>query len=627
MFRLRALLNQTPPLSEKLKIFALDDKSVAYLGDNEMSLEDLTLMLENIAKQKPHAIILDRLFAEPPAIENRQKWMQRLKDIQVPLYSGAYFNRRPIAERQNLQTDADRYGVQAFGGSDPAVLDLFPNQEGYLYGYAPAYEGVFEKVGHIRLTEDGSFHPILLHNKTKIIPHLGLYAAKQIEVRGTDIFVDGDAIPTTDAGLSYINHRPPLMFYQHEPRITRSMKSLIQRARQQQPETRIQPGDVVLILFNFYTGSTDFFEGGPFGEVPGGLIVATIIDSVLQNQWLRPLDIEPYLIFIFAVMGVVTAIYTGTISFWIASILAGISYFLFSIVMFSYYSIVVPWALPLVTFLITGTAQYVYRQFGNELNKIQIEKDYYSEKSLRLEEENKKIKLEERLNLGKAVQEILLPEEMSFQFLNYDVFMFYHPAQEMSGDWIYIWRRSSDERKIILGDVVGKGPSAAIPVAVIIGVLGECERLEMSLEESLQRLNQRLIELFDYQISSSCTAIELCLDGRVKLVNAGSPGWFVLSEQSVDYVALRSSPMGMRTDFSCESRCFEIQQRLVFLSFTDGFLEGARGFRRLQRALDKENFESLDGPRLQALVDEVGVSFRLIDDRSMLSVTALPKTS
>ena len=42
----------------------------------------------------------------------------------------------------------------------------------------------------------------------------------------------------------------------------------------------------------------------------------------------------------------------------------------------------------------------------------------------------------------------------------------YRPAQEMSGDWIYVWKKEN-ERRFIIGDVVGKGPSAAIPVAVI----------------------------------------------------------------------------------------------------------------------------------------------------------------
>ena len=66
--------------------------------------------------------------------------------------------------------------------------------------------------------------------------------------------------------------------------------------------------------------------------------------------------------------------------------------------------------LPLFSCFVVGLTLYIYRRISSEIKKVEIEREYFVEKSLRLEEENKKIKLEEKLNLGRAVQDILLPE-------------------------------------------------------------------------------------------------------------------------------------------------------------------------------------------------------------------------
>ena len=54
------------------------------------------------------------------------------------------------------------------------------------------------------------------------------------------------------------------------------MRFALKRARRQVAEKNVDEGDVVVVLFNFYTGNTDFVEGGPFGSIPGGLLVSTV---------------------------------------------------------------------------------------------------------------------------------------------------------------------------------------------------------------------------------------------------------------------------------------------------------------------------------------------------------------
>ena len=98
------------------------------------------------------------------------------------------------------------------------------------------------------------------------------------------------------------------------------------------------------------------------------------------------------------------------------------------------------WFLPMASMILVGATFYTYKRLITEINRIRFETDYYSEKSRRLEEENKAIKLEERLNLGRAIQDILLPEKFDMERSYVNIGIKYQPAQEMSGDWIYVWK-------------------------------------------------------------------------------------------------------------------------------------------------------------------------------------------
>ena len=615
-FILREKLEQTPPLHKKLKTIALDDQSVAYLNDNELPFKDLVLLLENIARKKPKVIIMDRLFAESPKGENLGPWFDRLRNIDVPIHTGSYFNLREISFRKAIDIESKGFDYRSYKGSDLLNPDeiMFKKQEGIAYGFAQDYEGGFSKVGHFSLNEDGTFYPMVLYKNQYLIPYLGMYSGDDFQLNEQGgLRISGHDVPMNRDGMSMINYRPVMTYY----RSARSLRSMISRARNGEPERNIDEGDVVLMTFNFYTGSTTFVKT-PFGGVPGSFLVASVIDSVMQGEWITQFDYEEVLIVVLSILGIYLGLVSGPIQFWGLSLGLSLTYFCLSTYLFSYHDYMVPWFLPILTFMVSGLIFYVYRRLGSELLKVQIEKDYYSEKSLRLEQENKKIKLEERLNLGKAVQEILLPDEMNMNFSAHFVGMKYESAQEMSGDWLYVWKVSDQEKRIILGDVVGKGPSAAIPVAVIIGILGECEKQKMTVEEAMSRINERLVVLFDKQITTTCAAISIFSDQRVVFYNAGSPGWFLLKSSGTKYIPLRSSSLGLSEDHEVVSSELVVSEEVQAFTFTDGYLEGSRAFKRLLKYLEAQNEVDVDVVH-EALLT-VGEGFRLEDDRSLLAV-------
>lgn len=621
-FRLREKLHRTPELSPRLKVYGLDDQTVGFLGNPEISTKDFSLLLSNIAKQKPKAILLDKLFGSSPADADFALLIDELKKQNIPLYSGASIHPAPLNYRRPNELPEEIYGLDKWIEGDiakeiPFLKDSIHNMRGYLYGYDTGYEGLFKGMGNLGFDRIGSVYPIVVFGD-KIIPHLSLYAAGHSEIENNQLKIDGHPIPLNEKGGVVVNHRPVSDFYKK----MKSMKAGISRARNNQPEEWVKEGDVVVILFNFYTGSTDFLEGAPFGNLPGGLLVSTLVDSVLENRWVTPLGHVAILIVIMSVIGSILARTTGPVMYWPIMIFVGFLYFCLAIWLFAYQDIMMAWVLPLFGLAGGGTIQYVRQRLGSEIKTVAMQNQLLVERALRLEEEKTNLQLAEKLNLGRAVQQILLPPLGSQEHGEFTFAMSYTPNQEMSGDWLYVWGKDKEEKRIIVGDVVGKGPSAAIPVAILIGILGECEREDMGVEESFQHLNKRILALFGKQVTCSCSAIVMRKGSSfIDLYNAGSPGWFLRGQDKIRHVSLRSTTLGMGEELYIAKETLEIKAGEFLFTFTDGYMEGARAFKRLITKLGTIDHVP-EIQEMQDMLDDVGSNFRLEDDKSLLVVAS-----
>lgn len=627
-FKTRQALGKTPPLSSRLKVYAFDDNTVKYLGGDSVSTQDLSLFLTNIARKKPRAIILDRLFGRAPPEENAKHFLEEMEKMHIPVYTGAADKSDPSNQTKHdltePQYDPSHWVIGDVESNMPFIRHSLHNENGNVYAYEKTYKGAFRGIGHIAFHSIGAVDPLIVFHD-KIVPHIGLYAAESFAIKDQKLLVNNEVVPLTERGSVIVNHRPPLDFYSR----MKPLSGALARARAHQQEEWIQEGDVVIVIFNFYTGSTDFLEAAPFGNLPGGLYVSTLADSALENRWITPTNniTSLVIILIMSIFGVVLARSTGSVVFWIATILLSLGFFAGCIYLFSYHDIMVPWVLPLVGLLGGGTIQYVKQRLGNELKAVATENQLLVERALRLEEEKMNIQLVERLNLGRAIQQILLPPTGAQDHGSFTFDMSYIPNQEMSGDWVYIWGKDQDEKRVIIGDVVGKGPSAAIPVAILIGILGECEKSGMGTEETLRYLNGRILELFGKQVTCSCSVVVMTRNSmEIDLYNAGSPGWFFRSEGKSRHISMRSTTLGMGTEAYFAHEKLLLTPDSFLFTFTDGYMEGARAFRRLITKLGTID-EAPSFEELQNILDEIGKSFRLEDDRSLLMVKTRSQAS
>ena len=581
-------------------------------------------------------ILIDKRFAANPYLSTEGKdeidrIIDRFKKIDVPIFVGGIKRAEPEEKATYRLPESFRKKYLM----DGAEQDESPPSQwkGSFLGPNEHIRGVFN-LSHITYKSgDQVVYPHIEVEHDKVVPHLSLSAAESIKYKNDDLYINGKRVPLSSRGGALINYRDPRWkdcFVKAGSKRTcifdvKSLKFYVDRARRGVEEKRINADDIVFIVPGYFTGTSDIHEGGPFGEIHGGLIVATMIDSVLNGNWLTPfLDYTTHLIILLSVWGWFVGHKSNTQSFWF--LLVGHLVFFFVLVMylFSYHSIVISWVFPLAAFFGVALSNYGVKMLSGEISRLELRKRLFQEKVRRQHEESQKKILEERLFLGKTVQEMLLPKRQQGVFNNMDYKMRYEPSQQMSGDWLYYWEFSDTEKRIFIGDVVGKGPPAALPVAVIISTFKEAESSKLSVADTISLLNHRVLEHFDTKVTSTLAAVVLHKDKCVNFVNAGSPGWFLVFDDEVSHLSLRSSPLGLKPDNRGVEHSIEIDRNAMLFTYTDGYMEGARASKRLISYIKKQGYSSLSHDSLHQGLLEIGEGFRLEDDMTMVSVKVKP---
>ena len=184
------------------------------------------------------------------------------------------------------------------------------------------------------------------------------------------------------------------------------------------------------------------------------------------------------------------------------------------------------------------------------------------------------------LHAASTVQQLLL-QSASRSIPGFQVDSVYLPASEVGGDFYFVTSAPDGSLIAIVGDVSGKGLTAAMRVAMILGAL----RRETSFDpgDILSGLNNALIAQGQLGFTTAC-CIRISLSGEFALANAGHIAPYVSGREIATIPAL---PLGLIADQTYElvhGRLADTE-RLVLLS--DGIPEARSdtgelyGFERL----------------------------------------------
>ena len=198
--------------------------------------------------------------------------------------------------------------------------------------------------------------------------------------------------------------------------------------------------------------------------------------------------------------------------------------------------------------------------------------------------------------LAQEMQRKLLPQTLP-QFSSGELSASSTPAFEVGGDYYDVARLDEHRLGIIVGDVSGKGVSAAFYMSEVKGIFQSLSKLYPSPKTFVEKANEALMGSFDKRsFISLIYAIVDFQTGKVLLVRAGHCPLLLVSRQQGSYVRPRGMGLGLGNGIvfssSIEEETIQLHEGDVCVLYTDGVTEARRGdeefgYERLMEAVVK----------------------------------------
>lgn len=194
-----------------------------------------------------------------------------------------------------------------------------------------------------------------------------------------------------------------------------------------------------------------------------------------------------------------------------------------------------------------------------------------------LKEELEKAKLENELNVGRRIQQSLLPAE-SPKIPGLDIAGISIPALSVGGDYFDYIPLDDSRLLIAIGDVSGKGVSAALYMSKIQGMIQIASRLYSSPRQILIEVNKWMYQGMERQ--SFVTIILALVDTYKKTITicrAGHNPVIALHHGTLKLIQCKGIGVGLVTGEQFEDNLDEQVEKLEednsFIFYTDGITE------------------------------------------------------
>lgn len=207
-------------------------------------------------------------------------------------------------------------------------------------------------------------------------------------------------------------------------------------------------------------------------------------------------------------------------------------------------------------------------------------------------------------------QRVLVPEALKSPY--FAVEAEYRPAQTVGGDFFQTITKPDGSLLVVIGDVSGKGISAAMLVAVVVGAIRSRAAESFEPASLLKLLNECLLGRSGDHFAT-CLAAEFHADGTVQMANAGHLRPYLNGEEMEMEGSL---PLGLsgEIDVSTVSLALRPGDHLTFL--TDGVLEATNTANEL---FGFERTREISGQSPAAIIEQAR-RFGQQDDITVLSV-------
>jgi sigma-B regulation protein RsbU (phosphoserine phosphatase) len=255
-----------------------------------------------------------------------------------------------------------------------------------------------------------------------------------------------------------------------------------------------------------------------------------------------------------------------------------------------------------------------------------------------LNEAIKNERYKEELEIAQRVQRSLLPSKLHHND-SFDISGFSEAADEVGGDYYETYQFDGNNFALIIGDVSGKGTSAAFNMSQMKGVFHSLVQMGLSPVEFLSKANSALGHCLEknhfitttyYHIDTSSRRILYSRAGHCPTL------YYDAAKGESEYMEVRGMGLGILRnakfkDYICE-KVLEYRKGDVMLLYTDGIVEARNqqgkefGYDRLKQALDEFHdlgVQEIKVQLIQKIYDFVGTSTLPDDDYSMVVVKFL----
>jgi len=232
---------------------------------------------------------------------------------------------------------------------------------------------------------------------------------------------------------------------------------------------------------------------------------------------------------------------------------------------------------------------------------------------------------------GRAVQKALMPESQP-EVSGWDIWLYSKPANDVGGDLLDIIKLEDNKFGVSIGDVAGKGLSAALLMAKLQATVRALSPNFQSLSELGKKINEIFFRDSLPQLFASLIYIEIKSDNSdLKMFNAGHPPPLIIKENSFIKLEKGSPALGLIANPDFDEKSFEFKNNDLLVAYSDGVTEAhnedGNFFGEMSLKKELSNINDLDskqiGEKLITAVDNFVGKAKVHDD---LTIAILRRT-
>lgn len=218
------------------------------------------------------------------------------------------------------------------------------------------------------------------------------------------------------------------------------------------------------------------------------------------------------------------------------------------------------------------------------------------------------------LEEGKAVQQALMPEQ-SPKVNGWDIWLFSHSANDVGGDLLDFIQLDDNKFGIVVGDVAGKGLSAALLMAKLQSTIRAIIYDQLPLSNMCKKINSIFYRDSPSKIFASLVYAEIShSSNQIKFINAGHFPPLIVRKDKVIKPGKDSPALGLIFNADFAEKDFVLEKDEFMLIYSDGLTEAQNAsgdFFEEKRLIDLlHNRYSLSSKQLGELIIENVDNFR-----------------